>query len=146
MRKLDDNRFDKHRIGHPMGPIPPEFRRHCGAFRIPMKQGVALGTSLFEQQTVQLHVIASRAIDGSDDPHEQWDHVSVSTTTRCPTWGEMCFVKEIFFYPNEVVMQLHPHADCHINNHPYCLHLWRPIAAEIPLPPPILVGLKQLNI
>ncbi len=28
----------------------------------------------------------------------------------------------------------------HINDHPRCLHLWRPLDREIPLPPSWLVG------
>jgi hypothetical protein len=102
-----------------------------------------------------------------------WDHVSVSCATRCPTWEEMAWVKEKFFCDNEAVMQLHVPKSEHINNHPYCLHLWRPqsdgeIAAEaeqwardgeawpddypksspgsIPLPPGAFVGLKDLEL
>ena len=33
-----------------------------------------------------------------------------------------------------------------INNHPFCLHLWRPLRDNIPLPPQIAVGLKELNL
>jgi hypothetical protein len=63
-----------------------------------------------------------------------WDHVSVSTPTRCPTWEEMCWVKGLFFRDDECVMQLHVPADQHINTHPNCLHLWRPHGADIPRP------------
>jgi hypothetical protein len=59
-----------------------------------------------------------------------WDHVSVSTATRCPTWEEMCLVKELFFKDEECVMQLHPPRSEWINQHPYTLHLWRPQSAE----------------
>lgn len=81
----------------------------------------------------KLKIIAS-AVDG-------WDHVSVSTPTRCPTWEEMEFVKRRFFKPHETAMQLHVPLSEHINNHPYCLHLWRPHHADIPRPPSIMVGL-----
>lgn len=66
-----------------------------------------------------------------------WEHVSVSPKNqkRCPTWEEMCTVKDMFFEPEEVVMQLHPAHSEYVNNHPYCLHLWRPLEREIPLPP-----------
>ena len=37
-----------------------------------------------------------------------WDHVSISLKNRCPNWTEMCFVKDLFFEPEETVMQLHP--------------------------------------
>lgn len=69
-----------------------------------------------------------------------WDHVSVSYPDRCPTWAEMERVKRAFFRSEETAMQLHvPPAD-HINVHPFCLHLWRPHDAEIPMPPKWMVG------
>lgn len=71
---------------------------------------------------------------------EGWEHVSVSTPTRCPTWEEMCRVKAWFWEAEDCVMQLHPPARTHVNCHPYCLHLWRPICSEIPQPPPEFVG------
>lgn len=66
-----------------------------------------------------------------------WEHVSVhpKNQKRCPTWEEMCAVKDMFFEPEEVVVQLHPAHSEYVNNHPYCLHLWRPLEREIPLPP-----------
>jgi hypothetical protein len=59
-----------------------------------------------------------------------WDHVSVSLATRCPTWEEMCWVKDVFFDDHEVVMQLHPAKSNYVNQHPFCLHLWRPQSTE----------------
>ena len=55
-----------------------------------------------------------------------WDHVSVHAEGRCPTWEEMCRVKELFFKDDETVMQIHPAKADYINHHPYTLHLWRP--------------------
>ena len=72
-----------------------------------------------------------------------WEHVSVSLPTRCPTWEEMDFIKRMFFKPNEVVMQLHVADSSHINNHPNCLHMWRPVEGEIPLPPDFTVGVRD---
>lgn len=74
-----------------------------------------------------------------------WEHVSVSTHRRTPNWQEMCFVKDLFWDEEECVMQLHPPLSTWINNHPFCLHLWRPTVREIPLPPSIMVGLKGLE-
>lgn len=97
-----------------------------------------------------------------------WDHVSVSLPTRCPTWEEMCYVKNVFFDEHEAVMQLHPPRSEYVNNHPYCLHLWKPQSPEeiefirqqwgdewlygelqspgcIPLPPQCTVGIKELG-
>lgn len=84
-----------------------------------------------------LKIIASPGDANEDVP---WEHVSVSTRNRCPNWTEMCFVKDLFWEPEETVMQLHPPRSQWINQHPYCLHLWRPLNAEIPLPPRIAVG------
>lgn len=75
-----------------------------------------------------------------------WDHVSASFPNRCPSWEEMCALVAIFWDAEDAVMQLHPPRSEWINNHPYCLHLWRPTGGEaIPLPPSLLVGFKELN-
>lgn len=71
-----------------------------------------------------------------------WEHVSVSLPNRCPTWAEMCFIKNLFWDADDVVMQLHPAQSDYINNHPFCLHLWRPVDQTIPTPDSILVGYK----
>jgi hypothetical protein len=89
---------------------------------------------------VNLKIIAS---PGDADEMVPWEHVSVSTEKRCPNWTEMCFVKDLFWEPEETVMQLHPPRSTWINQHPYCLHLWRPLREPIPLPPPIAVGLPR---
>jgi hypothetical protein len=57
----------------------------------------------------------------------------------------MCAVKDLFWDPEDTVMQLHPPKSSWISNHPYCLHLWRPTGAEIPRPPDIFVGLAALG-
>lgn len=91
-----------------------------GAFRIPAPCGQLL------------KVIAS---SGDSELGIDWEHVSVSLKNRCPSWNEMCFVKDLFWDPEETVMQLHPPKSQAINLHPHCLHLWRPKHQEIPLPP-----------
>lgn len=76
-----------------------------------------------------------------------WEHVSVSVLfqQRCPTWEEMCYIKSIFWPDEAAVMQLHPPKEDWVNNHPYCLHLWRSLWASIPLPPAEMVGMKAKN-
>lgn len=69
-----------------------------------------------------------------------WDHVSVSRRNRPPNWAEMEHVKRLFFRDDEVAMQLHVRPADHISVHPHCLHLWRPLNAAIPLPPPDMVA------
>ncbi|WP_035687086.1 hypothetical protein [Bradyrhizobium sp. Cp5.3] len=75
----------------------------------------------------------------------RWEHVSVSTSRRCPNWEEMCFVKDLFWDEEECVMQLHPPHSEYVNNSRYCLHLWRPTDQEIPTPPPAFVGIVGLG-
>lgn len=91
------------------------------------------------KKSVRALVIASN--------QEGWEHVSVSLPDyeRCPTWPEMCQVKDMFWDEEDAVMQLHPPASDHVNNHMYCLHLWRPIGIEVPLPPSLMVGIKELG-
>lgn len=147
MRQAPNERVEKRRlpgiIGGPSGT-------NCGAFSV-------------EYRGAMLRVIASNG--------GGWDHVSVSASGRCPTWPEMDHVKDLFFYGDEVVMQLHVAKRDHINFHPYCLHLWRPQTAEeietirrdwvasgegwpfgdlepangIPMPPAWMVGPKVLE-
>lgn len=69
-----------------------------------------------------------------------WEHVSVSRPDRCPTWGEMEAVKRVFWSDADTVMQLHVPVNDHVDFHPYCLHLWRPLGVEIPRPPASMVG------
>jgi len=83
------------------------------------------------------------AAGGEYSEEAGWEHVSVSTPRRPPNWQEMCFVKSLFWDDEETVMQLHPPRSQYINNHPHCLHLWRPIDQAIPLPPSILVGVRE---
>jgi hypothetical protein len=97
-----------------------------GAFRVPSPTDFRLMT-----------VVASTGYG--------WDHVSVSQHKRCPNWPEMDHIKSLFFKDDETAMQLHVPAADHVNNHPYCLHLWRPQNIEIPRPPSIMVGIASLG-
>ena len=87
------------------------------------------GVFLVHAKTATLHVTAS---DGGG-----WDHVSVSVSlkSRTPSWAEMCFVKSLFWRPEETVVQYHPAEAEYINQHPFVLHLWKPQGQNIPMPP-----------
>lgn len=100
---------------------------HHGLFFIPTKGNVIL------------KVLSS----GLQDP--KWFHVSVSLPNRCPTWEEMCLVKELFYGDDALVVQYHPKKEDSVNNHSYCLHLWQNMEQEIPTPSSILVGDKKLG-
>lgn len=96
------------------------------------------------------------ATDGEalDSPADQrWEHVSVTVRNkrslplrRCATWEQMCFVKGHFWNAAECVVQFHPPKAEHVNNHAFCLHLWKPSGEEIKTPPSILVGIKGLEL
>ena len=88
-------------------------------------------------ESTELKCIAS---DGAG-----WEHVSTSLRNRCPNWKEMCHIKSLFWDEEDIVVQYHPPKSCYINNYEHCLHLWRPIKEKVPLPPSILLGLKELN-
>lgn len=64
-----------------------------------------------------------------------WEHVSVSLKKRCPTWEEMCMIKDIFWGDDECVVQFHPTKSEYVNAHPYCLHLWKKIGVDFETPP-----------
>lgn len=74
-----------------------------------------------------------------------WEHVSVSLLDRCPTWDEMCQVKDLFWGEEDCVVQFHPARKDYVNHHPYCLHLWRFTGRGLsqPVPPPFMVGPKS---
>ena len=86
-----------------------------------------------------------RAINCIASDQWGWEHVSVSLPYRCPTWIEMCSVKDIFWDDHDLVMQLHPPKSDYVNNHPLCLHLWRKAGSNdyCEIPPSIMVGLKE---
>lgn len=90
-----------------------------------------------------LRIVASSGHDPDDDGG--WEHVSVSTKRRVPNWQEMSWVKDMFWDDEECVMQLHPPKSQYVNNHPYCLHLWRSRFMVIPQPPAIYVGNQALG-
>lgn len=98
------------------------------------------GTMSGAFQIGNIRIISSAGWEHGSD---SWEHVSVSTATRCPTWEEMCIVKDLLWPEEEAVFQLHPPKSQWVNNHPYCLHMWRNEKYPVPMPPPIMVGIRQ---
>ena len=73
----------------------------------------------------RFHVIFS-------DREGRYEHVSVSALNPkvLPTWEQMCELKDIFFYPEELVVQIHPKASEYVHgvgDLKNILHLWRAI-------------------
>lgn len=101
-------------------------------------RGEHYGDFIFKRGEAYLCVIAGKGEEGVwPFPGEPWDHVSVSVRgeKRCPTWDEMKWIKSLFFDDEELVIQFHPPASNYVNDHDYVLHLWRPTASVIPMPP-----------
>jgi hypothetical protein len=90
-----------------------------------------------------LYMIACNG-DVPDQSIASWEHVSVRREGKnVPNWEEMCFVKDLFWAPEELVVQYHPPRSQYVNNHPTVLHLWRSTQEKFPMPPAILVGDKD---
>lgn len=85
----------------------------------------------YQNTNVKFFVIATN--------HNGWDHISVSLKNRCPNWIEMCFVKDLFFDEDEVVIQIHPKKGNYVNLAKSCLHLWKDQNNEFGLPEECMV-------
>ena len=122
-----------------MRKVPPPllegFRLWGGHYGT--KPGVMHGVFVITEPESEMVIMSS----GVDNKYG-WEHVSVSLSHRAPTWGEMCFVKGLFWEDDEVVIQYHPAKKDYVDCHQHCLHLWRPMRQRIPMPPTILVGPK----
>ena len=119
--------------------VPNQYRVLEGQFASTQYSGNnGLFLVPFKGARVSLRVIAS---DGGG-----WEHVSASYPHRCPTWEEMCRLKSIFWGPNDCVVQYHPPESDYVNNHSYCLHLWRPLGVDLPRPPSLMVGIASLGV
>jgi hypothetical protein len=122
-----------------MFKVPEEFRVLEGPMRSTKEDGCN-GLFAFKDHGIMIACIVSDGLG--------WEHVSVSISSgggkrlldRCPSWEEMCFVKENFWDKEDTVLEYHPAEKDYVNFHPYCLHLWRPIGKEFPIPPKELVG------
>lgn len=71
-----------------------------------------------------------------------WEHLSISTPNKTPDWDTMCRVKELFWEDEEACVEYHPKKSEYVNQHPHCLHIWKPLNVELPTPPSIYVGYK----
>lgn len=111
--------------------VPEKYRVTTGI----MKSDASYGNNGFFiiPERGGLKVIAS---DG-----EGWDHVSVSRlyTTDLPEWDDMCFIKNLFWHPEETVVQFHP-KQSEYRGIAQVLHLWKKQGYEYELPPGIMVA------
>jgi len=117
---------ERYRAQHPLG-FQHKEGDNFGWFMIP--------SSVKENQWIAVQANTDLNNDG-------WEHVSASMKNRCPTWEEMCFLKNLFWDEDECVVQFHPPKSDYVNNAKTCLHLWKYVGGEIPRPQSLLVGVK----
>lgn len=123
MRQEPNILVDKYRKSHPMYP-DTQFGDSYGYFEISVgKDGEPL-------EDYRLRIISSGI-----QPRGGWEHVSVSIADRCPSWEDMCRVKAMFWEDSETVVQFHPEESQYVNNHEFCLHLWKQVGVKVELPP-----------
>lgn len=115
---------------------PETLRLTSGSYASSPGSG-PFGAFLIADGSDSIRMIASGA-----DELIPWEHVSVSLQFRCPRWDEMCLVKGLFWEPEDTVIQFHPAASRYVNEHKFCLHLWRPVGVTIPEPPLIAISDK----
>lgn len=111
MKTLAEIRTDKRIEFDPR--IPVLFDEKTGKFVINAWARVQKNKS-----ALWASVIASNDENGME-------HASVAFKDRCPTWEEMCIVKDIFWREDEACIQLHPMKSEYVNFHETCLHIWR---------------------
>jgi hypothetical protein len=68
-----------------------------------------------------------------------WDHVSVTIEgNNSPNWEMLCYIKNLFFYDEETVVQFIPKKSAYIS-YSEALHLWRNQKIEYELPPGVMI-------
>lgn len=126
-----------------MFKVPEQYRLFRGILASTKEDGNN-GMFLLPHPKIAGYGFAVQVSDGLG-----WEHASVSITSkkrevkRCPTWEEMCYIKEMFWDDTDMVVQIHPPKKDYVNDHPYCLHLWRSTEVVMPKPDPILVGITR---
>ena len=117
---------------NPPDPRLSQARVRTGLLRSDDSLGNVGAFSIKGPRGTRLTIVASNGMG--------WEHVSVSCKSRCPSWNEMCWVKDLFWNDEEAVVQYHPPKSTYIDCHPHCLHLWKPLLVDLPLPPEWMVG------
>lgn len=119
--------------------VPPELERQrilTGAFKSTPMDGFCGAFVLFLDN---MEVLAM------GDIAQGWEHVAVSIRNRPPNAREMRTVRNIFWPPEEMVLQFYLSELDYANYHPNCQHLWRPANDIFPRPPAELVKPRMVS-
>lgn len=103
----------------------------------------AVTRATYLRELLEFHVYTGRVVwndfEGSVvfgyDEANLMEHVSVSHKNphRLLTWEQMCRIKDMFFYPDEMVVQIHPPEELYLHGfkeRDNVLHLWRPMNGD----------------
>jgi hypothetical protein len=123
--------------------VPEKYRQTAGIHASDASYG---NNGAFAFRLNDISVAFVIASDGGG-----WEHVSVSVivggkSPRTASWDEMCRVKDIFWEPEDRVVQFHPPKSEYVNNHTNVLHLWRQVGADFPHPNSLMVGIAGLEL
>lgn len=124
-----------------MFKVPNEFREKSNPQMRSTDADGNNGLFVIPHERIKNYWYGCIAADG-----EGWEHVSVQIfekgkrAKRLPTWSEMCYIKHKFWSRDMCIIQYHPEEKEYVNLHPFVLHLWRPTAIEIPIPPKEMIG------
>lgn len=132
-----------------MYKVPEKYRQTLRNTPFESKEGDMQGIFFIPlaDKGLILYCLATAGGQGID-----WEHVSVSVKKlipkknkmielgRCPTWEEMCKVKDLFWDKTDTVVQFHPPESEYVSQHHHCLHLWRKCGKDFETPPSIAVG------
>ncbi len=66
-----------------------------------------------------------KLLTGVKYPTLGWEHILVRTQNRYPTYREMIYAKNLFWYEKEIAFQIFPPKSQYVNLEEYTLHLWR---------------------
>lgn len=92
-----------------------------------LKNDESGGIGVVEFGKFKGNVIWGRAEGG------EYDHVSVASPKRIPTWEELCKIKDMFFEDEEECYQVFPKKSEYVNVHKNCMHIWRDIKPTVRL-------------
>lgn len=87
------------------------------------KSSTRLGIFEFPLENGESTLLCSAVI------RDYWEHVflDLRKSDRCPTYEEMCRLKQYFFNENEIALQIHPKKSEYVNACQHRLHLWRKV-------------------
>ena len=104
-----------------MFKVPEKYRIKHG--QTGSTEMVGNNGQFFFKQHVSAKIKGDILVQASDG--DGFEHVSLSKRRGTPSWEEVCFIKDLFWSDDDLVVQFHPPKKEYINVHKNCLHLWR---------------------